>query len=122
MQEVLNRGRDAAVVALVDRPAARAETVQHLKQEFLARVDENIWAAIPEYEGRHGHPYVVGRELIARYLDAPATSSARDIQHANSERIVYVPVTDPLVTLNVDTPEDYTQLCASHPEASPARS
>jgi CTP:molybdopterin cytidylyltransferase MocA len=121
VQEVLNRGRDAAVVTLVDRPPAQSGTVQQLKQEFLARVDQNVWAAVPEYEGRHGHPYLVGRELIGRYLDAPTTSNARDIHHANQERILYVPVADPLVSVNIDTPEDYAQLCAAHPEAAPTR-
>jgi molybdenum cofactor cytidylyltransferase len=121
VQEVLNRGRDAAIVTLVDRPPARPETVQHLKQEFLERVDQNIWAAVPEYEGRHGHPYIVGRELITSYLDALPTANARDIHHANQDRILYVPVTDPFVTLNIDTSEDYAQLCATHPEAVAAR-
>jgi molybdenum cofactor cytidylyltransferase len=121
VQEVLNRGRDAAIITLVDRPPARPETVQHLKREFLARVDQNIWAAVPEYEGRHGHPYLLGRELIGRYLDSPSTSNARDIHHANQERILYVPIADPLVVVNIDTPEDYAQLCAGHPEAAPAR-
>jgi molybdenum cofactor cytidylyltransferase len=121
VQEVLNRGRDAAIVTLVDQPPARPETVQHLKQEFLARVDQNIWAAVPEYEGRHGHPYIVGRELITRYLDAPPTGNARDIHHANQDRILYAPVTDPFVTINIDTREDYAQLLAAHPEAAPAR-
>jgi molybdenum cofactor cytidylyltransferase len=37
VQEVLNRGRDAAMITLVDRPPARPETVQHLKAEFGPR-------------------------------------------------------------------------------------
>lgn len=121
VQEVLNRGRDAALITLVDRPPARPETVQHLKQEFLARLDHDIWAAVPEFEGKHGHPYIVGRELIGRYLDAPANSNARDIHHANQERIVYVPVNDPFVAVNLDTPEAYAQFCASHPDTAVTR-
>jgi len=118
VQEVLNRGRDAAIITLVDRPPARPETVKHLKDEFLVRVDQNIWSAVPEFEGKHGHPYIVGRELIGRYLDALATANAREIHHANQNRIVYVPVTDPFVTANLDTPEDYAQFCAAHPETT----
>jgi molybdenum cofactor cytidylyltransferase len=116
VQEVLNRGRDAAIVTLVDRPPATPEAVQHLKQEFLARVDQNLWAAVPEYKGHHGHPYVVGRELIGKYLDAPPTANARDIQHANRDRVIYVPVLDPLVAVNIDKPEDYAELCAAYKE------
>jgi molybdenum cofactor cytidylyltransferase len=118
VQEVLNRGRDAAIVTLVDRPPAQPETVQHLKEEFLDRVAQNLWAAVPEYQGKHGHPYVIGRELIGAYLDAPATGNARDVQHANPTRILYVPVPDPLVVANIDTPDDYERLCAAYPEKS----
>jgi molybdenum cofactor cytidylyltransferase len=121
VQDVLNRGRDAAIVTLVDRPPARPETVEHLKDEFLSRVDRNIWAAVPEYESKHGHPFVVGRELITRYLGAPATSNARDIHHANPSRIVYVPVNDPFVITNIDTPEQFAELRAAYPEKTLAR-
>jgi len=121
VQEVLNRGRDAAMITLVDRPPARPETVQHLKAEFLARVDQNIWAAVPEYEGKHGHPYIAGRELITAYLDGLPTANARAIQHSNQNRILYVPVNDPFVTMNIDTQEDFAQLCATYPEKSFAR-
>jgi len=116
VQEVLNRGRDAAIVTLIDRPPVRSETVNFLKQEFLNRVDQNIWAAVPEHEGSHGHPYIVGRELISKYLDAQATANAREIHHANPNRILYVPVTDPFVTLNIDTPEDFARFCATQTE------
>lgn len=112
LQEVLNRGRDAAIVTLIDRPPARPETVSMLRDAFLASLDRGIWAVVPEFEGKHGHPFVIGREMIGKFLDAPASATAREIQHANQGRIVYMPVTDSLVTLNVDTPEDFDRLVA----------
>jgi len=120
VQEVLNRGRDAAIVTLVDRPPARAETVNHLKQEFLNHLEQNLWAAVPEHAGKHGHPYVAGRELIGQYLDATPSANAREIHHANESRILYTPVNDPFVTLNLDTPEDYAQFCATYSEKAHA--
>jgi molybdenum cofactor cytidylyltransferase len=117
LQEVLNRGRDAAIVTLVDRPPAHRETVQHLLNEYLNIIrKDQIWAVVPEFEGQHGHPILVGRELITLILDAPATANARDIMHAHQSRIAYVPVTDPFVTMNIDTPEDYERLCALNPD------
>jgi len=121
VQEVLNRGRDAAIITLVDRPPAKPETVQNLKNEFLARVDRNLWAAVPEYEGKHGHPYIAGRELIGAYLDAKPKANARDIQHAHADRIFYLPVKDPLVTVNIDTPEDYARFTETFPEKTLVR-
>ncbi len=120
LQEVLNRGRDAAIITLVDRPSARPETVNHLQRHFLAVAEHDMWAVIPEFEGSHGHPIVVGREMIGAFLDAPADRTARDIVHANLSRIAYVPVSDPFVTMNIDTPQDYERLIAS-PEFSVTR-
>ena len=111
LQDVLNRGRDAAIVTLVDRPPADAETIQMLKASFLLS-DEGVWAVVPEYGEKHGHPFVIGREMIEAFLRAPVHSSARDVEHANQEHIRYVPVNDPLVIANVDTPDDFEQLRA----------
>jgi molybdenum cofactor cytidylyltransferase len=113
LQEVLNRGRDAAIVTLVDRPAADVETVQQVRSAFLVS-DEQVWAVVPDYQGKHGHPYVIGREMIEAFLRAPTPSSARDVEHANQAHIRYVPVNDPLVTANVDTPEEFEKLRAAN--------
>ena len=113
LQEVLNRGRDAAIVLLVDRPAAERETVGLLRQAFVQKAMEGIWAVVPEYLGRHGHPIVVGREMMEAFLKAPATSSARDVKNALPGRVAYVSVDDPLVAMNVNTPEDYARLAVS---------
>jgi molybdenum cofactor cytidylyltransferase len=109
MREVLNRGRDAAILTLVDRPPAEVETIQQLKAVFLG-ADDQTWAVVPEYAGKHGHPIVIGREMIEIFLRAPVHSSAREIEHANQSHIRYVAVNDPLVTANVDTPEDFERL------------
>ena len=109
LQDVLNRGRDAAIVTLVDRPAAELETIEQIKAAFLAG-DESTWAAVPEFGGKHGHPFVIGREMIEAFLRAPIHSTARDVEHANQAHIHYVSVNDPLVVANVDTPEDFEKL------------
>jgi molybdenum cofactor cytidylyltransferase len=109
LQEVLNRGRDAAILTLVDRPPAEVRTIERLKAEFLG-CSRDVWAVVPEYEGKHGHPIVIGREMIEAFLRAPATSTARDVEHANQSHIRYLPVDDPLVAANIDTPEDFDRL------------
>jgi molybdenum cofactor cytidylyltransferase len=109
LDEVLNRGRDAAVVTLVDRPAPNPQTIEQLKDEFL-KADDKIWAVVPEFGGKHGHPIVIGREMIEAFLRAPAGSSARDVEHAHQDHIRYITVADPYVSINVDTPEDFEKL------------
>jgi molybdenum cofactor cytidylyltransferase len=111
LQEVLSRGRDAAMVTLVDRPPARAETLEILRTAFLDSPGQ-VWAVVPEFGGRHGHPFVIGRELTELFLKAPATANAREIEHQHQNHIEYVQVDDPAVVVNVDTPEDYAALKA----------
>lgn len=111
LHEVLNHGRDAAMVTLVDRPPVSAAAIQTLRDAFAA-ADQSIWAVVPEFSGKHGHPYLVGREMMEAFLRVPATSIARDIEHQHPEHIQYVRVDDPLVALNINTPEDYAALQA----------
>jgi molybdenum cofactor cytidylyltransferase len=110
LQEVLNRGRDAAMVTLVDRPPVRPETIEKLQAAFDSATAKRKWAVIPEYQGNHGHPVLLGREMLTAFLNASDTSNARDVEHANQSEIEYVSVEDPLVSLNVDTPEQYAAL------------
>jgi molybdenum cofactor cytidylyltransferase len=109
LQEVLNRGRDAAVITLVDRPPVSSETVQLLRDAFEA-APPAVWAVVPEFSGKHGHPYLAGRELMEAFLQAPATASARDVERRYQEHIQYLAVSDPFVALNINTPEDYAGL------------
>jgi molybdenum cofactor cytidylyltransferase len=109
LHDVLNRGWDNAMVTLVDRPPASAGTLRKLVDAFSGK-DHGVWAVVPEYQGRHGHPILIGREMIEAFLRAPATSNAREVEHANQLSISYVAVEDPVVATNVDTPEDYAKI------------
>jgi molybdenum cofactor cytidylyltransferase len=110
LHEVLNRGRDAAMITLVDRPAVKAETVELLIAEFEQALARSMWAVVPEYKGKHGHPIVAGREMIEAFLRAPTSANAREIEHTHQDKVAYVPVDDPFVASNVDTPEQYAAL------------
>ena len=48
--------------------------------------------------------------MIEAFLSAPVTSSAREIEHQHQQHIQYVPVDDPRLGINIDTPEDYARL------------
>jgi len=109
LHEVLNRGRDTAVITLVDRPPAALATVETLRDAFTAAPD-SIWAIVPEFAGKHGHPYIAGREMIEAFLQAPPTANARDIEKSRASHIQYVAVNDPCVAMNINTPEDYAAL------------
>lgn len=111
LHEVMSRGRDAAMITLVDRPPPQGATVAKLLDAFEKR-NRNTWAVIPEFQGKHGHPILIGREMIEVFLRSPATGNAREIEHANQQRIMYMPVDDSRVTVNINTTEDYARLAS----------
>src|SRR5690242_19652542 len=100
------------MITLVDRPPCTADTLQKLRAAFESAGSE-IWAIVPEFNGRHGHPFLAGREMIEAFLKAPSTATARDVEHQHQNHISYFRVNDPHVTMNVNTPEDYTALLTS---------
>jgi molybdenum cofactor cytidylyltransferase len=116
LQEVLDHGRDAAFIALIDRPPALPGTLKTLRETFRY-ADPNVWAVVPEVmrggEAVHGHPILIGREMIEAFLRAPVTGSAREVEHEHRQHIQYVPVDDPRLVVNIDTPEDYARLARS---------
>lgn len=118
LHAVLDHGRDAALVTLVDRPPVRPETVITLQEAFARAVLTYKWAVVPEYQGKHGHPMMAAREMIEAFLRAPDSSNARDIEHAHQAEIEYVPIEDPWIATNVDTPQQYEALSLSGASAS----
>ena len=86
VREVLNQGRDSAMVTLVDRPPPQSTTLQSLMDAFTSR-DHSVWSVVPEFQSKHGHPILIGREMIEAFLKSPTTSNARDIEHAHQQRI-----------------------------------
>lgn len=64
---------DAALIALVDQPRVRPETLRALIAVRGAPLVR------PRHAGRRGHPFLVRRELFALLRDAPAELSARDV-------------------------------------------
>lgn len=121
LHDVLNRGRDGAILALVDRPPVVPGTIRELKHTLLAS-SPDIWSVVPEIrrgeEVVHGHPVVVSRDMIEVFLQAPADATARDVEHRYQQHIRYLPIDDPRVALNIDTPEDYERLRAANLVAS----
>jgi CTP:molybdopterin cytidylyltransferase MocA len=55
----------------------------------------------------------MGRDLKEVVLKAPPGSIARDLEHQHQSRIEYLPVDDPAVVINVDTPEEYQRLISA---------
>jgi CTP:molybdopterin cytidylyltransferase MocA len=87
-----------------DHPAVSASTI-----EALARLRDPARALIPTWRSRRGHPALIGRELFGAIRQIPPREGLRHLWRMRPDVLVEVPVEDPGVVRNVDTPEDYQQ-------------
>ena len=110
LQQALALGCDAAMITLVDSPPLSKASMEKLSAAFEHALADGLWGIAPANNGKRGHPLVAGRELIDAFLAAPITSNAREVKRAHVQKIVSVPVPDSLLTVDVNTPEEFAAL------------
>ena len=90
------------MLGLVDHPSVvqstYAELVRHVAPDTIV---------VPEHGGRRGHPVIFGNQFVDELLEGDCPEGARSVVHAHSEAVQIVPVDDPGVLLDIDTPEEY---------------
>lgn len=99
----------AILVWPVDLPHVRVTTVERV-MEAHRRTGAPI--VVPTFAERRGHPVIWGSALFAELLENPVASreGARAVLHDHERELVSVPVDDPAVIDEVNTPEDYERL------------
>jgi CTP:molybdopterin cytidylyltransferase MocA len=88
----------------VDTPAVSEATVARL----AAALADGAPAAVPVFGGKRGHPVAISGELARQLLALPLTERANSV--IRSAGGIEIPVEDPGVVLEVDTPADYREL------------
>ena len=91
----------------VDHPAINIRT---LKQIFTAWRGEARQALKPTFEGRGGHPVLLGREWIQNIARAPISDNLRSLLRQSPADLQLVPVADEMILLNVNHPDDLEKL------------
>ena len=66
-------------------------------------------AVLPTYDGRNGHPVLLPKEMAQRMSAVPPEGSAKNWLLQNSHR--FLPLEDPGILLDIDTPEQYQAFC-----------
>jgi molybdenum cofactor cytidylyltransferase len=100
---------DGIVMCLVDHPAISADTVRQLVRQFKSSGKPVI---IPEFHGRHGHPILVGKELLSQFRALGPGEGADTVIRRHRDGTQFVAVSDPGILLDIDDPEAYRQLTA----------
>ena len=89
---------------LADHPEVKRETIESLVRASAQQPDR---AVMPELDGRGGHPVVIPADLVSNILDFQDAGGLRQFWLENADRCVRLPLDDPGVLLDVDTPSDY---------------
>jgi len=93
----------AAVVALVDQPQTDGTLVRRL---VSIRAQSGAPVVRPVWNGRGGHPLLLGSEIFSRIKAAEPTETLFEILQAFRSDRVDVPVEDDSILIDFDTPED----------------
>jgi molybdenum cofactor cytidylyltransferase len=91
----------------VDVPAFRPETVRRI---LLAARRQPGRVVLPEYDGKTGHPVALPCRLVDGLLAWKGEGGAAGYLRSQPENVVRLPVRDPGVTKDADTPEDLDAL------------
>jgi molybdenum cofactor cytidylyltransferase len=97
---------EGVVFTPVDHPNIEAATIRRL-------IESAAPVAIPQYLGRHGHPVLFSRALIAEFLALSPVEQARTVLHRHAKEIRYIDVSDAGILDDIDDPEAYHRLLES---------
>lgn len=96
---------DAMVMTPVDAPLVEPTLVQAL----IAAHQKGAVIAVPQFEGRRGHPILFSDRVLPEFF-ADLPEGARTILHRHRKKVVEIPATSTSVLLDIDTPEEYKRL------------
>jgi len=100
--DALDPALEAVFVWPADHPLVRTQTL-----ETLLREASRDRAVLPTWNGRRGHPALVGAALRRDIATRPLPGGLRDLWRERAEAVVEAPVEDEGILLDLDTPEDY---------------
>ncbi|MFL6231698.1 MAG: NTP transferase domain-containing protein [Thermoanaerobaculia bacterium] len=104
--ELTRRGA-TLLVSPADLPNLQVETVI----ELLRRMRElGAPIAEPVFHGQRGHPLAIAPWLIPEIETLDLATGLRQLRDRHEAELLEVPVEDPGVVQDVDTPEDYEQI------------
>jgi molybdenum cofactor cytidylyltransferase len=99
---------DSWLLVPADHPTLDADVVRQLLQARLDHPDASI--AIPTYQGKRGHPAVIGWKHVAGIRALAPDKGLNAYLRLHAAQALQLPVNSPHVVCDLDTPEDYERL------------
>jgi molybdenum cofactor cytidylyltransferase len=97
-------GAHAMVILPVDIPLVSKDDVAAV---IAASREDHVQIVRATHKGVHGHPVLFTRAVFDELRVADPQIGARGVVRADPARVLDVEVSNPGVTLDIDTPEDY---------------
>lgn len=108
----LNPGAEAAMVLPVDHPLVETDTIRALIDAFAERRPPIARAS---HAGSPGHPTLFSAALFEELLSGDLPEGARSLIGSHAADVLDVPVADPGVVADIDTPDDYRRHLGREP-------
>lgn len=96
-----------ALLCLGDMPFVQSQTYRKLVTASKDYGTDAIF--IPTFHGKRGHPVLWGKRYFRELSTLTGDIGGRDILRQNAEKIIEVPVDDPGILIDLDTPEMLAQ-------------
>jgi molybdenum cofactor cytidylyltransferase len=104
LQDLGERGVEAAMIGLGDQPQVQAGSVQLLMDAFLKTGSPLV---VPSFQMHRGHPWLVVSSLWNELIEMDSTQTPRNFLNAHAKDIYYVNMDTPTILSDLDTPDDY---------------
>jgi molybdenum cofactor cytidylyltransferase len=93
---------DGYLIALADMPFVRPTTIAAVRDALAAGAP----LAAPYFRSRRGHPVAIAGRFRDELLALGGDEGAKKLIHSNEQSLVKIPVGDPGVIRDIDTPGD----------------
>jgi len=101
-----------------DHPTVTPELILQLRQAWADHPECSI--VVPTFDGRRGHPTLIAWSHISGIRTHPAGMGLNFHLRQYASQTLELPVSDPRILWDLDTPEDYARLIAGYAPASRA--
>lgn len=101
--EAVHPKSKGAIVCLGDMPLITHQVIDSLLDEYRA----GDLAAVPTREGKWGNPVLLSRALFPKVRALTGDKGAKPILKRLKGRLLFVPVDEEGVEIDIDTPEDW---------------
>lgn len=100
---------DGVLFLLADQPLLRPETIDSLLSAYRQAPHPIV---VPTFNGQRGNPVLIDRELFPQLFNLREDNGARVLFEKYRDDILKIAVLDSSILIDIDTEEDYHNLCA----------